>query len=74
MSERIEGRIKKWFDEKGFWFLRGDDGNDYFAHISQFGFLRPTEGARVAFDIGVNPRTGKPERQKVSILDGESNA
>lgn len=70
--QREFGRVKKWFDERGFGFIRCDDGNDYFAHVSQFGFLRPHEGDRVAFDSGANPRTGKPEAKNISILDGEA--
>ena len=72
MSERASGRVKKWFDDRGFGFIRADDGNDYFFHVSSCGFLRPQEGARVAFDRGTNPRTGKPEGKNISILTGET--
>lgn len=70
MTERVQGQIKKWFDEKGFGFIRcGDDGSDLFVHISATGFLIPKIGARVTFERGGNPRTGKLEAKSVAILD-----
>ena len=68
MSEREFGRVKKWFELKGFGFIRRDDGTDIFVHISALGFLQPKIGDRVSFDIGENPRTQKPEAKNVSIL------
>lgn len=68
---REQGRIKKWFDERGFGFIRADTGDDLFVHVSSTGFLVPKVGNRVAFDVGANPRTGKPEARNVAILDGD---
>jgi len=35
MSEKIKG-ICKWYNErKGFGFITGEDGNDYFFHYTQ---------------------------------------
>lgn len=70
---REEGRIKHWNRDKGFGFIRKDDGADIFVHISHTGFLIPNVGARVAFDTETNPRTNKPEAHRVSILDGDYN-
>ena len=72
MSEREEGRVKNWFEDKGFGFIRCDNGNDLFVHVSSTGFLVPKVGSRVSFDVGANPRTNKPEAQNVSILEGGS--
>lgn len=69
MSEREHGRIKNWFEEKGFGFIRCEDGTDIFAHVSATGFLIPKAGARVSFERGENPRTNKMEAKAVSILD-----
>lgn len=72
--QREEGRIKNWNRDRGYGFIRADNGRDIFTHISQTGFLIPKDGSRVSFDIGENPRTGKPEAKNVSILDdGDSH-
>ena len=60
MSEREEGHVKNWFEEKGFGFVRCSDGTDL--------FIIPKAGCRVAFSRGNNPRTNKPEAQAASIL------
>lgn len=31
----MKGRITKWFDDKGYGFINGEDGRSYFMHISQ---------------------------------------
>lgn len=67
--ERETGQIKKWFDDKGFGFVRCQDGSDLFVHVSATGFLVPKVGARVTFERGGNPRTGKLEAKAVAILD-----
>ncbi|MFQ6613010.1 MAG: cold-shock protein [Fidelibacterota bacterium] len=49
------GTVKEYNRERGFGFISGDDGDDYFVHLSGLGpklkttGLRP--GQRVAFDI-----------------------
>jgi cold shock protein len=68
MSERQSGRLKNWFEDRGFGFIRKDDGSDIFLHVSSTGFLIPKIGDRISFDIGDNPRTGKPEAKNASIL------
>lgn len=45
----------KWFNElKGFGFVTGDDGKDYFVHFSGIkseGFKTLKEGQKVSFDL-----------------------
>lgn len=31
----MKGRVTKWFDNKGYGFINGEDGKSYFMHISQ---------------------------------------
>jgi cold shock protein len=69
MSERIEGRVKNWFAEKGFGFIRCNTGEDLFVHTSATGFLPLTKGDRVSFEVGTNPRTNKPEAKAVAVMD-----
>lgn len=50
----MEGTVK-WFNEKkGFGFVSGSDGNDYFVHHSNIagdGFKTLSENAKVTFEI-----------------------
>jgi CspA family cold shock protein len=64
--ERENGRVKKWFTAKGFGFIRRQNGEDLFVHVSQCGFLPLTAGAKVSFEVGENPRTKAPEAKSVS--------
>ena len=69
MSEREQGRVKFWNPDRGYGFIRCDDGSDLFAHVSNFGFIVPEVGSRVEFERGVNPRTGGPEAKAGAILE-----
>ena len=70
-KKREQGRIKFWNQDKGFGFVRTDDGDDNSSlHVSNFGFLSAERLAiEVAFERGVNPRTNRPEVKSASILD-----
>lgn len=35
MSNRINGTVKWFSEQKGYGFISNDDDNDYFAHISE---------------------------------------
>ena len=55
------GKIKMYNEDKGFGFIRPDDGsNDVFFHVSS---LREgdevTVGKAVTFETGVDPKSGK---------------
>lgn len=69
--QRESGRIKFWNEDKGYGFIRADNGTDVFVHVSQTGFLTPGIGDRVSFEVGTNPRSNKPEAKAVAITDGE---
>ena len=46
------GKIKIFFDEKGFGFIRGADGQEFFVHINNIpGRVAPEKGASVSFEI-----------------------
>ncbi len=54
------GTIKKLVSDRGFGFITGDDGKDYFFHRdgldSSLDFDRLVGGEKVSFDIESNPR------------------
>jgi CspA family cold shock protein len=57
------GKIKRYFDDRGFGFLLGDDGEELFFHVR--GHLPPNTvpnvGARVRYDVRMSSRNNKPE-------------
>jgi CspA family cold shock protein len=64
------GKIKMFNDEKGFGFIRPDDGsNDVFFHVSA---LREgddvTVGKAVTFETGVDPKSGKTRAVSVDLV------
>jgi CspA family cold shock protein len=54
MSQRIQGEVK-WFNaEKGYGFIKHDNGKDVFVHFSAInsgGYKSLEEGERVEFEI-----------------------
>ena len=65
----MEGTVKWFNSKKGYGFINGDDGEDYFVHhtaLDQGVFLR--DNVRVSFDT-VETERGK-QAQKVSLLEG----
>ena len=58
-----EGTVKFFNETKGFGFIAGDDGSEYFVHITGLGEgVRISEGDRVSFDIVEGNRGPKAER------------
>jgi CspA family cold shock protein len=62
----------KWFNStKGFGFIQPDDGgNDVFVHISaveRAGFTSLTEGAKVSYEVKVDPKRGKSSAENLRL-------
>lgn len=56
---RERGTVKLWNDEKGWGFIRGDDGRDVVVHYSQIcgrGHRTLEKGQRVEYGMGANDR------------------
>jgi CspA family cold shock protein len=64
------GKIKMFNDDKGFGFIKPDDGsNDVFFHMSA---LREGDeisiGKAVTFETGVDPKSGKTKAVSVDLV------
>ena len=65
------GKIKMFNDEKGFGFIKPDDGGvDVFFHVSA---LREGDeisiGKAVTFEIGSDPKSGKIKATSVDLVE-----
>jgi CspA family cold shock protein len=65
-----QGKIKMWNEDKGFGFIKPDDGgNDVFFHVTA---LREGDeiavGAIVKFEMGTDPKSGKPKAASVDLV------
>jgi CspA family cold shock protein len=48
----VIGTVAKWIDQKGFGFIKGEDGKDIFVHNSDIeGKNSLTEGEKVEFEV-----------------------
>ena len=70
---RVKGRIKKLVRERGFGFVRGDDGKEVFFHRSGLGatdYDSLSEGDIVEYVVQEGPRGARAENVK-SIAEAE---
>ena len=60
------GTIKIWKDKEGWGFIEGDDGEDYFLHVSKIRSGQSVHNkCRVKFDISQGQRG--PEAENVTL-------
>ena len=68
--------VVRWFDElKGYGFILGDDGTDYFVHFTNIvcrGFKSLLQEDQVEFEIG-DPRPGKSGPQAINVRTVEED-
>ena len=68
---RQQGILKQWNTEKGFGFIRPDDGGkDIFIHISAFpkDGVTPQLGEKIRYDVSAD-QNGKPKAVAIERLD-----
>ena len=57
MSETLQGTVKWFSAQKGYGFITGEDGIDYFAHFSEIqmdGYRKLSGGQPVLFEAGTD--------------------
>jgi cold shock CspA family protein len=63
-----QGKVSKWFDDRGFGFIRPDDGlDDLFFHVSAVRSGRVDRDDLVEFDTEISARTNKPQAIEVRV-------
>ena len=68
MAAAVTGTIKRLVTDKGFGFVVGPDGNEYFFHQSACDgqFDRLHEGQSVTFEMGQGPKWPRAENVRVA--------
>ena len=68
MSDKQQGVVKKWQDDKGFGFIETETGAAVFFHVSEFkAQRRPTIGEQVVFTVGQDSQ-GRLQAKQVQEL------
>jgi CspA family cold shock protein len=64
------GTIKKYIADRGFGFVKPDDGGpDVFVHLKAFALgIKPAEGMRVSYDVAPDSKSGKSQAVGVKVL------
>jgi CspA family cold shock protein len=65
----IRGVIKIWNADRGYGFIRRDDGGtDVFGHVRHLsGAFRPESGTAVIFDIVLDERSGRERADSIRL-------
>jgi CspA family cold shock protein len=75
---KVKGRIKKLVRDRGFGFVRGDDGKEVFFHRSGLGstdYDALSEGDVVEYVVQEGPRGARPRLAfPVAMHDGQAPA
>lgn len=65
----MTGKIARLMRDKGFGFITGEDGSDYFFHQSALAggalFEQLRDGSPVTFDVGQGPKGPRAENVRV---------
>ena len=64
MSETLQGTVKWFSAQKGYGFITGEDGIDYFAHFSEIqmdGYRKLSGGQPVLFEAGTDANEALPK-------------
>jgi cold shock protein len=66
----LSGTVKRWNDN-GYGFIKPDSGADVFVHIREVlgGRDELYAGDRVSYELGTNPRNGRTEAKRVTVIE-----
>lgn len=66
------GKVTKYFNDKGYGFINGDDGNSYFVHVKniQDGYLE--QGYIVDFSV-FKDKQGKQRAGNVIVVEADKD-
>jgi CspA family cold shock protein len=70
---KVRGRIKKMVRDRGFGFIRGDDGKEVFFHRSGLGaadYDNLSEGDVVEYHVSESPRGPRAENVRQAAAEG----
>jgi cold shock protein len=65
------GTVKRYFDERGFGFLKPDGaGEELFFHVKSFDdeHVEPHVGDRVEFELGADPKSRRTRAQNLALI------
>lgn len=57
----MRGKVKRYYEDKKYGFIKGDDGSDYFVHFSEInidGYKKLTDGQTVEFETARGEKGG----------------
>jgi CspA family cold shock protein len=69
-AERLSGEVVSYSDDRGFGFIRGADGTDYFVRFSMIdsdGYRTLSAGQAVSFLPTADPASGDPQAHEVRL-------
>jgi cold shock protein len=67
-TRMASGKVKMFNDQKGFGFIRPDDGgNDVFFHVSALREGDVTEGKAVTYETGIDEKSGRAKAISVDL-------
>jgi len=69
-SGKLNGTVKKWFDDKGFGFITTPDGTDYFVHHSVIHGQSSSNSLDIGEAVEFDVITGDDGRQKANNVTG----
>ena len=72
------GILKSWFSERGFGFIRPDEGgSDVFVHVTRLeeSGVGPNvdAGDRLSYDIAADPKSGRMQAANLRLLSGSES-
>lgn len=73
--QRVSGRVESYFPDRGFGFIRDQEGSTIFFHVSHLQHAGEIAvGAAVSFARGINHRNAKPQAEQIRVEEPKREA